>query len=529
MSYQALYRKFRPDTFDKVVGQEQIVHTLKNEILSDMVSHAYLFCGTRGTGKTSTAKIFAKAINCLSPKDGEPCGKCELCKAMQEGRSVNVIEIDAASNNSVENIRDLREQVKYPPTEGKYKVYIIDEVHMLSSGAFNALLKTLEEPPDYVIFILATTETQKVPITILSRCQRFDFIHISSGEITKTLKKYVKYEKASADDSALATIARLADGSMRDSLSILDQCLAFYHDETITEEKVLDVCGATDNTVFFEMTSAIAGKKASKAMDIIDDIVYRGRDISQFTVSFLQHLRNLLVVSTVGESENVLDLSQETIKRLSVQAKKISPEEIIYYIRIFSQLISDMKYVSNKRILLEVEIIKLCSNITKNNSEYILSRLAELERKIKNGAFVVNTTEGTKTEKKTELKSKKVLPKAVPEDIQKVKKEWKDIVSGFEMPERSYLETTDIGYMDDGRLSIVCDEPVYKDLIENKKEVVAEKLEEKFQKQFEIKTVEKKDYDEYEKVTYGITNEDEEFDAFFGTMSQMFSDAEVIE
>lgn len=529
MAYQALYRKFRPDTFDKVVGQDHIVRTLKNEILSDMVSHAYLFCGTRGTGKTSTAKIFAKAINCLSPKDGEPCGKCALCKAMQEGRSVNVIEIDAASNNGVENIRDIREEVKYPPTEGKYKVYIIDEVHMLSQGAFNALLKTLEEPPAHVIFILATTDPQKVPVTILSRCQRFDFRRISSGEITKTLKKYVKAEKASADDAALAAVARLADGSMRDSLSILDQCLAFYHDETITEEKVLEVCGATDNSVFFEMTDAIAGKKSSKAMDIIDDIVYKGRDISQFTASFLQHLRNLLIVSTVGESENVLDLSQENIKRLSAQAKKISPEEIIYYIRVFSQLISDIKYASNKRILLEVEVIKLCSNVAKDNSDYILSRLAELERKIKSGALAVNTTEGTQPEKKTELKTKKVLPKAVPEDIQKVKKEWKDIVSGFEMPERAYVEKTDIGYMDDGRLSVVCDEPVYKDLIENKKEVIAEKLEERFQKQFEIKTVEKKDYDEYEKVTYGITNEDEEFDAFFGKMSQMFSDAEVIE
>ena len=241
MAYQALYRKFRPDTFDGVVGQDHIVRTLKNEIVSDMVSHAYLFCGTRGTGKTSTAKIFAKAINCLSPKDGEPCGKCAMCTAIQEGRSVNVIEIDAASNNGVDNIRDIREEVKYPPTEGKYKVYIIDEVHMLSPGAFNALLKTLEEPPAHVIFILATTDPQKVPVTILSRCQRFDFKRISSGEITKTLKKYIKIEGAQAEESALSAIGRLADGSMRDSLSILDQCLAFYHNEVITEDKVLEV------------------------------------------------------------------------------------------------------------------------------------------------------------------------------------------------------------------------------------------------------------------------------------------------
>ena len=265
MAYQALYRKFRPDTFDGVVGQDHIVRTLKNEIVSDMVSHAYLFCGTRGTGKTSTAKIFAKAINCLSPKDGEPCGKCAMCTAIQEGRSVNVIEIDAASNNGVDNIRDIREEVKYPPTEGKYKVYIIDEVHMLSPGAFNALLKTLEEPPAHVIFILATTDPQKVPVTILSRCQRFDFKRISSGEITKTLKKYIKIEGAQAEESALSAIGRLADGSMRDSLSILDQCLAFYHNEVITEDKVLEVCGATDDGVFFDITDAIIGKNPQKA------------------------------------------------------------------------------------------------------------------------------------------------------------------------------------------------------------------------------------------------------------------------
>ncbi|HIT86609.1 MAG TPA: DNA polymerase III subunit gamma/tau, partial [Candidatus Coprocola pullicola] len=241
MSYTALYRKFRPDTFSGVIGQEHIVKTIKNQILSDRVSHAYLFCGTRGTGKTSTAKIFARAINCLAPKEGNPCNECTLCRAALENRSMNVIEIDAASNNGVDNIREIREEVKYPPTQGKYKVYIIDEVHMLSSGAFNALLKTLEEPPEHVIFILATTDPQKVPATILSRCQRFDFHRITTEQIAQTLSEYMKIEDIPVQKEALHYIARLGDGSMRDSLSILDQCTAFYSDELLTLEKVLDV------------------------------------------------------------------------------------------------------------------------------------------------------------------------------------------------------------------------------------------------------------------------------------------------
>lgn len=257
MSYTALYRKFRPNTFASVIGQEHIIKTIKNQILTNRVSHAYLFCGTRGTGKTSTAKIFARAINCLSPKNGNPCNHCELCTAALENRSMNVIEIDAASNNGVDNIREIREEVKYPPTQGYYKVYIIDEVHMLSSGAFNALLKTLEEPPAHIVFILATTDPQKVPATILSRCQRFDFHRITTEEITQTLLNYMKTENIDVEEQALHYIARLGDGSMRDALSILDQCIAFYSDETLTLDKVLDVVGAVDNSILFSMTDAI--------------------------------------------------------------------------------------------------------------------------------------------------------------------------------------------------------------------------------------------------------------------------------
>ena len=261
MSYTALYRKYRPNVFSGVVGQDPIVKTLKNQMKTGRVSHAYLFCGTRGTGKTSTAKIFARAINCLHPTaEGEPCNQCRLCQEILAGRSVNVMEIDAASNNSVDNIREIREEVKYPPTEGVYKVYIIDEVHMLSNSAFNALLKTLEEPPAHVVFILATTDPQKVPPTILSRCQRFDFRRITAEDIAHTLMRYLAEEGLSATEDAVRYVAQLADGSLRDSLSILDQCLAFYSGEEVTLEKVQDVVGAVDQTVFFDMVDALKEK-----------------------------------------------------------------------------------------------------------------------------------------------------------------------------------------------------------------------------------------------------------------------------
>ena len=351
MSYTALYRKFRPDNFDGIVGQKHIVKTIKNQILTNRVSHAYLFCGTRGTGKTSTAKIVARAINCLSPKEGNPCNKCEFCRAALENRSMNVIEIDAASNNGVDNIREIREEVKYPPTEGRYKIYIIDEVHMLSTGAFNALLKTLEEPPEHIVFILATTDPQKVPATILSRCQRFDFHRITTEEITQTLSHYMEIEKIKAEKEALHYVARLGDGSMRDALSILDQCIAFYSDEVLTLDKVLDVVGAVDNRVLYDMTEAILQKNAVRMMDLIEQIMIQGRDISQFVTELIVHFRNILICNTIENASALLDVSQEEYQRL--QSQEISKEECMYLIKIFSALQNDLKYASNERILLE--------------------------------------------------------------------------------------------------------------------------------------------------------------------------------
>ena len=257
MSYTALYRKFRPSEFDDVKGQDHIVTTLKNQIKADRIGHAYLFCGTRGTGKTTVAKIFAKAVNCQHTEDGSPCGKCEMCRSIASGASMNVIEIDAASNNGVDNIREIREEVAYRPTEGKYKVYIIDEVHMLSIGAFNALLKTLEEPPEYVIFILATTEAHKIPITILSRCQRYDFKRISIDTIADRLRELMTEENVEVEEKAIRYVAKMADGSMRDALSLLDQCIAFYLGQKLTYDHVLEVLGAVDTDVFSRLLRQI--------------------------------------------------------------------------------------------------------------------------------------------------------------------------------------------------------------------------------------------------------------------------------
>ena len=300
MSYTALYRKFRPSEFSDVKGQDHIVTTLKNQINADRIGHAYLFCGTRGTGKTTVAKIFAKAVNCEHPVDGNPCGECASCRAIAAGTSMNVIEIDAASNNGVDNIREIRDEVAYSPTEGKYKVYIIDEVHMLSIGAFNALLKTLEEPPSYVIFILATTEAHKIPITILSRCQRYDFHRISIDTIAARLSELLKVEGVEAEEKAIRYVAKAGDGSMRDALSLLDQCIAFYLGQTLTYDKVLDVLGAVDTEVFSRLLRKVLAGDVTSAIRILEELIVGGRELSQFVGDFTWYMRNLLLCQDFG-------------------------------------------------------------------------------------------------------------------------------------------------------------------------------------------------------------------------------------
>lgn len=385
MSYTALYRKWRPVSFQDVKGQDHIVQTLKNQIAADRIGHAYLFCGTRGTGKTSIAKIFARAVNCEHPKEGSPCNECAICRGIAAGSSMNVVEIDAASNNGVENIREIREQVQYPPTEGKYRVYIIDEVHMLSTGAFNALLKTLEEPPSYVIFILATTEVNKIPITVLSRCQRYDFKRITADILGARLKELTEAEGIPAQERALAYIARAADGSMRDALSLLDQCVAFHYGKLLTYDNVLEVLGAVDSTVFSQLLQAVVAGRTGDCIRKLEELVIQGRELGQFVTDFIWYLRNLLLLKTTDDAENMLEMSEDNLKQLHQEAEMIDGDQLMRYIRIFSELSSQLRYAGQKRILIEMALIRLTKPQMEYNPDSVIQRLNELESRLEEG------------------------------------------------------------------------------------------------------------------------------------------------
>lgn len=525
MGYTALYRKYRPLTFEGVIGQDHIVRTLKNQLATGRVSHAYLFCGTRGTGKTSTAKIFARAINCLEPQQGEPCNQCALCQTILQGRSMNVIEIDAASNNGVDNIREIREEVKYPPTEGYYKVYIIDEVHMLSGGAFNALLKTLEEPPAHVIFILATTDPQKVPATILSRCQRFDFRRITVEDIAVTLEGYLAQEGLSANHDALRYLARLADGSMRDSLSILDQCLSFYSGEEITLDKVLDVVGSVDNQVFFDMTDALWQRDAKRLMDEIETMVMSGRDIGQFVTEWMNHLRNLLLLVTVGNGEGILDLSGENIEMLQTQGQQIQSETLVYYIKSLSALQADLKYAANERILLEVAMLKLCSESVEASFDGVAARLSQLEKKVETGVVqrIVPTTEPTAPAKPMPQKR----PPALPEDCKKAVAVWKDVVENMDTVLKAKMEAVQLGYQEDEYLYLVSPYPAHIDLIANHMDAIQKALAEHLGKEFILKNISKEEYDVWYQGEYGkVEQKDAEFESL---LRGYFPEADIVE
>lgn len=388
MSYMALYRKWRPDEFEEVKGQEHVVTTLKNQIIHDRIGHAYLFCGTRGTGKTTVAKLFAKAVNCEHPlEDGSPCNECPTCKAISAGNSLNVIEIDAASNNGVDNIRDIREEVQYSPTEGKYKVYIIDEVHMLSIGAFNALLKTLEEPPSYVIFILATTEFHKIPITIMSRCQRYDFRRISLETIYNRLAELLQREGLEAEEKAIRYVAKAADGSMRDALSLLDQCIAFYLGQTLTYEKVLEVLGAVDVEVFNELMQHLCQENTMEALRVVDEMIWQGRELTQFVTDFTWYMRNMLLLKVSDNVNDQLDISEENLESMKQVASQIELSTLMRYIRVFSELSGQIRYATQKRVTLELAIIKLTTPQMETNMDSLVERLRQLEAKVEEGAF----------------------------------------------------------------------------------------------------------------------------------------------
>ena len=431
MAYQALYRKWRPVTFDDVRGQDHIVTTLKNQMQMDRVGHAYLFCGTRGTGKTSVAKILARAVNCEHPVGGNPCNECAMCRAVNEQHSMNVIEIDAASNNGVDNIREIIEEVAFPPAEGRYKVYIIDEVHMLSPGAYNALLKTLEEPPSYVIFILATTEPHRLPITILSRCQRYDFRRITTPTIAAHLKELAEQEQIDAEESALDYIARMADGSMRDALSLLDQCSSFYIGQKLTYHNVLDVLGAVDSSVFGRMLRSISEHDAAAVLAEVADVSSQGRDLTQFTLDFTWYFRNLLLLQCGQSAEPLLDLPEEQLQLMRQEAALADSGSLTRYIRILSRLAGQMRYSSQKRVLLEVELIKLCRPDMEKRRDELEERVAYLEKMMERvltegvSLLAASGTQASRPSGAGTVKKEKETPaQAASEDVLTLIEEW---------------------------------------------------------------------------------------------------------
>lgn len=492
MSYTALYRKFRPDNFADVKGQAHITDTLRNQIKAGRIGHAYLFCGTRGTGKTTVAKIFARAVNCEAPVDGSPCGQCAACRGIQTRTYMNVIEIDAASNNGVDNIREIRDEVAYSPTEGRYKVYIIDEVHMLSIGAFNALLKTLEEPPEYVIFILATTEAHKIPVTILSRCQRYDFRRITMDTITERLKELMLEEGQEAEEKALRYVAKAADGSMRDALSLLDQCIAFYLGQKLTYDNVLEVLGAVDTEVFSELLLEIAEQDVGKIIRLLDELVMQGRELSQFVTDFTWYLRNLLLLKGSDKMEDVLDYSTEQLERLKTVAARFDGEALIRYIRIFSDLSNQIKYSSQKRILIEMALIKLCRPQMETDYSSLVERLNRLEEQFERGVVKAAVPEQAliREEDAAAPLQKRVLPEAIPEDVEQVVKNWNNILAKAPGSIKIFLKKAGMTLGGDNRLELIFEDSLAEDYIkkEEHKRDVEELIAQQIGKKVEITT-----------------------------------------
>lgn len=451
MAYTALYRKWRPVCFEDVKGQDPIVRTLKNQIISGRIGHAYLFCGTRGTGKTTIAKIFAKAVNCQHPVNGSPCNECAVCQSIASGASMNVVEIDAASNNGVDNIREIRDEVKYSPTEGNYRVYIIDEVHMLSTGAFNALLKTLEEPPPYVIFILATTEVHKIPITVLSRCQRYDFRRINNDVIAAQIEYLLKEEKVEAEPAAIRYVAKTADGSMRDALSLLEQCISFYYGQKLTYENVLDVLGAVDTGIFSQLLREIIEKDVTGCIHLMDEIVAQGRDLGQFVTDFTWYMRNLLLVQTSEHAQDALDMSAESLRLLKEEAEMIDIDTLMRYIRICSELSSNIRYASSKRVLIELAFIKLMKPAMESDLESLKERIQDLETRIENGVVAAAQKETSSImDKNLEAPSESgeviELTEAEYEDYKQLNTDWNKIIGQQRNLVRGILRGTRLSY-----------------------------------------------------------------------------------
>ena len=493
MSYTALYRKFRPTTFGDVKGQDHIVTTLQNQIKAGRVGHAFLFTGTRGTGKTTSAQILAKAVNCEAPVNGNPCGECSMCRSIAAGTSMNVIEIDAASNNGVDNIREIIEEVRYSPTEGKYKVYIIDEVHMLSAGAFNALLKTLEEPPSYVIFILATTEVHKIPITILSRCQRYDFRRITVEEISGRLRELTTAENLAVEDRALRYVATAADGSMRDAISLLDQCVAFYLGETLTYDKVLEVLGTVDVAVFGRLMAHIRTGNVTECLRLLDEIVARGRELTQFTVDFTWYLRNLLLAKASEELMDTMEIPTDYREEFLKEVHANEADRLVRFIRIFSDLTNQIRYASQKRVLVEVALIKLCKPQMEQAQDALIDRIARVEETLEHGVVAVRQGGLAPVAEASEPVEEITVnyPQALPEDITEVATNWSQITSGLPGSLKVSLSSARPSVGNGNELLLVFTEAFDKEFMEqgDHLEVIKNTIRSKIHKEVEVQAV----------------------------------------
>ena len=417
MAYQAIYRRWRPKVFDDVVGQKHITTTLKNQIMNGSCAHAYLFCGTRGTGKTSTAKILARAVNCLNPQEGNPCNECEVCRGLLDESILDVIELDGASKNKVENIREIIDDVMFLPATAKKKVYIIDEVHMVTQQAFNALLKTLEEPPAHVMFILATTELNKVPITVLSRCQQFDFRRITNADIAGRMGEILTADGFTFDESALSLIAELGDGSMRDSLSVLDKCVGAI-DTHLSFDTVISVTGIADNEALYELALSVAKGDTASALTKIDEIIEKGKELSLFAERFIKYLRDILMIKVTNKPEIFLNTSEENAKKIDELSIEFSKERLVRSIELMCEAFAESRASSFARTTYEMAIVKMCEPDTQDSREALVDRINVLEEKLKNGEFTVAEKPSDlpwKEDKKPEPKPQKPKEEPIPQ------------------------------------------------------------------------------------------------------------------
>ena len=476
--YTALYRKLRPMSFADVVGQEHIVKTLKNQIAHGRITHAYLFCGTRGTGKTTFAKVFARAVNCENPQDSDVCGVCTSCVDIASGASMDVIEIDAASNNGVDNIRELREEVRYPAM-GRYKVYIVDEVHMLSTGAFNALLKTLEEPPPHIIFILATTDPHKIPATIHSRLMRFDFHRANPAQMEQALAGYMAAEGIAVTAEALAYVARLSDGSWRDALSLLDRCASLYYGEEITLDKALEITGSVNDAVFFDMVDALTTKQTDDCLAIIEDLSAKGRDFAQFAQEMLSHLRNRLIAATADGMAGY--------------------DDTMRLIAAFSETSRNMRQTANARLALEVMCIEYICGPADDG-------FGRGDLRSPEGAYSAPSQPPAKqlpVVKKEESPKKK----AIPEDIRNVLTDWPSFIKDFEPSFAPFISKTQAGFLEDEHLYIVCPDIFIESHLRGRADYIADRLRKRYGLEFSVNIIAKNFYDDRHRKKYNLADD----------------------